>query len=186
MRFLPLASLICLWPAAAGAIDDREFKSLTPILAPKPGAKICFARHYDPDHLRAHPRQKVTDLTLLLRVRGYDKTGETATADAERIAYEFALSARRRADRKALTATGDCAGAEKARCAVECDGGGFDLAKSGEGVALKLSGEGVGLENDCDTSRGVFIAPGADDRVFQLEPAPDAACAPLEKKVLGR
>jgi hypothetical protein len=186
MRFLPLAVFIGCWPAAAGAFDDAPFRALAPVLAPKPGAKVCFERRYDADHLRAHPRQKVAAMILFLRVSGFDKTGETVTVDADRIGYEFALSVRRRADRKPLTANGDCHGTDAIRCGVECDGGGFDLEKSGNGVTLKLSGEGVGLENDCDTSRGTFVAPGADDKTFRLEPAPDAVCAGLEAQVLGR
>jgi hypothetical protein len=184
MRVIPLSLLIGLWPAAANAFDDPQLKALAPILAPEPGARICLHRRYDADHMGAHPRQKVIELTLLLLVRGLDKNGDV-TASPDHIVYKSALSARRRGDRKPLVTSANCDGAEKARCAVECDGGGFDLEAAPEGVTLKLSGEGVAFGNDCDSRRGTFIAPGKDDKIFHLDPAPDAACAGLEKDMLG-
>jgi len=185
MRYLPLVLILGLWPSGAGAIDIAQFTAMTPLLEPTPGARRCLQRRYDDDHLRAHPQQKVKALTLLLIVQGFDANGDAATKNAERILYRFALSARRRGDAKPLTASGDCQGTSEARCGVECDGGGFGLDPNAGGVTLKLSGEGVAFGNDCDANRGEFIAPGADDKVFRLDPAPDAACAGLGKALPG-
>ncbi len=59
-----------------------------------------------------------------------------------------------------------------------------ELGSFGRG-AIRLQGEGIAFGNDCDTTRGVFVGPGADDGVFELAPAPFASCQSLEKETLG-
>jgi hypothetical protein len=184
MRLMLLALALGLCPAQAFAFDVSELKALAPILSPDPDAKICLQRRYDSKHLRAHPAQKVTRLTLFLHVQGYRNQGEAFTANPDYIFYHFALAGRRRADRKTLTATGDCYGVGVARCAVDCDGGGVTLEKSADGasVALKLDERGLDFRGDCETTLATFTS-GTDDKVFVLEPAPAKACDALERLI---
>jgi len=178
MRFFPIALSLVLFPTAVLADGAR---ALAPILEPKPNAKACWRRHYDDDHMRAHPHQKVTDMTLMLLVQAY----EASDAKPGQVVYNFAVNVKRRSDKKALSSSGECAGDEKARCKVECEGGGFILeqVRDGDGVLLKLT-EGMALENDCNGAPGTRLAPGSDDKAFRLDPAPDDACRALEKFLL--
>ncbi|WP_298357374.1 hypothetical protein [Rhodoblastus sp.] len=184
---LILAAGLNAAPALAASASGPETAAIAAIMAPTPGTKLCFRRVYDAAHLRGHPQQKVRDMTLLLRVVGYDAQGNDVRDKPDHIAFNFALSVRRRGDRKPMTTAGDCSGAERAMCAVDCDGGAAFLEKpaSGDGLVVKLEGEGIAFGNDCDTTRGVFIAPGEDDKAFLLDRAPREACHRLEKDVLG-
>jgi hypothetical protein len=184
MRRGLLALMLGLWPATVSAFDVSNVKALAPILAPDADARICFQRRYDRNHLRAHPSQKVAELTLFLYVHGYDAKGETVKADPDYISYDFALSGRRRADRKTLDTSGRCFGVDKVRCNVDCDGGGVSLEKSanGPGVLLKLDERGVEYRGDDGQTLATFTS-GKDDKVFLLEPAPASACAALARVI---
>ena len=157
--------------ATAASAKSPETAAVAAIIAPTPGAKLCFRRVYDAAHLRGHPHQKVREMTLLLRVVGYDAHGNNLREKPDHIAFNFALAVRRRGDRKLMTTAGDCSGGERAMCAVDCDGGAAFIEKpaSGDGLVLKLEGEGIAFGNDCDTTRGVFLPPGEDDKAFLLD-----------------
>lgn len=182
-----LAAGLTAAPALAASGNGPETAAVARIIAPAPGAKLCYRRVYDKAHLREHPRQKVTELTFLLRVAGYDAQGNNVRDKPHHIAFKFALSVRRRGDSKLMATAGDCSGAERAMCAVDCDGGAAFIEKpaSGDGLILKLEGEGIAFGNDCDTTRGVFLPPGEDDRAFLLDKAPLETCDRLDKDVLG-
>jgi len=173
--------------AKDGAAILTGLEAAAKILPAEAGRKACWKRSYDAAHLRAHPEQKVTQMLFLLRVAGYDAKGGYVFRDPDHIAYNFAIAVKRRDDRRRLDANGDCGGEAQARCAVDCDGGGVVIAKpeSGEGLMIRIDKDGVGFGNDCDTKRGTFVYPGADDKVFRLEPAPQKACDALEKSTLG-
>jgi hypothetical protein len=174
-------------PALAASGAAPEMAAVARIIAPTPGAKLCFRRVYDRAHLRRHPHQNVMELTFLLRVAGYDAQGNDVSDKPDHIAFHFALSARRRGDSEPMTTAGDCSGRDRAICAVDCDGGSAIIEKptAGGGLSLKLEGEGIAFGNDCDTTRGVFLPPGDDDRTFLLDKAPPEICRQLEKDVLG-
>ena len=63
---------------------------------------------------------------------------------------------------------------ETADCVVDCDGGGITIDKlpSGEGLSISLHSGGIAFGGDCDTTTGTWVRPGADDKVFHLDPAP--------------
>ena len=117
MRLFPymaLASLVvgACQPAAAEGPDS--IAKLVDILAPEPGTKACYRRVYDEAHLAAHPRQKVTAMTFLLRVVRYDAQGERyhtpATKPDDWIGYQFAMAVQRRRESRTLRTSGDCFG----------------------------------------------------------------------------
>lgn len=171
---------------AVAAKEQPEIKALEAILPAVPGASACYSRVYDTQHLIAHPYQQVAAMVFLLRAEGLDKNGEETLKEPDRFVYSFALSILRRSESRVLRASGDCFGEARANCSVTCDGGGFAVEKSSHGVMVRLSGEGVGLGADCDTTRGVFVGPGVDDRAFQLELSAPDACKELDKITFGK
>jgi hypothetical protein len=67
-----------------------------------------------------------------------------------------------------------------------CDGGGVTIDKSpSDGLSISLHNGGIAFGGDCDTTTGTWVRPGADDKIFHLDPAPEEACKTLEKKQLG-
>jgi hypothetical protein len=168
--------------AAAEAGQLAEAK----ILPPEPGGKACYRRVYDAQHLRDHPRQKITEMLFLLRVVGYDKQGGFVAKDPDRIAYNFAISLKRRSDSQALREGGDCLGDKSAECVVDCDNGGVIIENSsnGQGLLLRLMDGGIAFGAQCDLKPGLWVKPDADDKAFLLEPAPSEFCEPLEKALL--
>ncbi len=183
-----MAPLATESPAASAAKNLAEgLSAVTKFLPPEPGQTICFGRAYDAKHLSDHPRQTVTEMTLLLRVEGLDAKGKRVLEDPDRIEYVFALAVNRRGDTSPLMTMGECSGDREAACAVDCDGGAAYLEPSaGGGLTLRLRDEGIGFGADCDTTRGTFLAPGADDRAFALAPAPAEACWALDTTMLAR
>jgi len=175
--------------AAAGALILLALATpaLAQILPAEGGRKGCWRRVYDAAHLHDHPRQSVAEMTFFLRVKAYDAKGNEVARNPHHLFYNFALAAKRRGEARARVTSGDCSGEAAMQCAVDCDGGGaaIERAAKGEGLVLKLEGEGIAFGNDCDTHRGTFLAPGADDKTFLLEAQPIAACAALERDALG-
>jgi hypothetical protein len=161
----------------------------TQILPAEPGRKGCWRRIYDAVHLSSHPRQTVAEMTFFLRVKAYDAKGNEVAHDPDHVFYNFALAVKQRGEARARVTSGDCSGEAAMQCAVDCDGGGAKIErapKGDDGLVLRLEGEGIAFGNDCDTQRGTFLAPGADDKTFQLEAQPIAACAALEREALGK
>lgn len=123
----------------------------------------CFARTYDSAHLAAHPDQIVRAVKLRLY---------KAPPDARFFALEMQLRGRD----KPLKTGGYCKGAA---CKVECDGGGVNIAPSGDDVMMRLDRIRMVA---CDASDielfegGEDVTGGKDDRVFRLYRAPDALC----------
>lgn len=171
-----------LTPALAEGVKIAD------LLPATPGARACFARTYDAAHLRAHPHQRVTAVTFLMRTTGFDKKGEwvlTPDGKAEYTRTLFGIRFARRDLRKPQTTSGECAqGESEAHCYVECDGGGVVLEKSGEGLLLKLLDQGIRIE-DCD-EKDVRLMPGRDDKAFRVDKVDGAQCRALEKATLGR
>ena len=157
------------------------------ILPPEPGRKACWRRVYDAKHLATHPQQKVTELTFFRRVSGYDAGGAYVVKNPDHIFYHFAFSLKRRGNKRALTTNGDCLGSKTADCVVDCDGGGVTIDKlpSGDGLSISLHNGGIAFGGDCYMTTGTWVRPGADDKVFHLDPAPEEACKTLQKKQLG-
>jgi hypothetical protein len=122
------------------ATMEKQHWSAEKILPPEPGRKACWRRVYDANHLAAHPQQKVTELTFFLRVSGYDAGGRYVFKNPDHIMYNFAISLKRRGNKRALTTSGDCLGEKTVQCVVDCDSGGvtIDNLPSGDGLSIGL------------------------------------------------
>jgi hypothetical protein len=178
-----LLALTALRPAAA---EPSSIGGLVEILPPQPGKEACFTRRYDAAHLARHPQQRITRMTFMLRVSSYATEGRTQPAARleERVYYQFGLAVQRRGEKRTLRTSGNCSGDDKIRCAVDCDGGGVEIARSGESLLVTLDNErGIQMLGDCDGAKGVWIKAGVDDKVFRVDPAPAETCKALAKEL---
>jgi len=175
--------------AFAQTVDGSpETRALVAIVAPVPGQKACFSRSYDAGHLRQNPKQQVTAMVFeLLYVR-------IPSAEIQR--YVFGMSAKLRARRDAVYASGQCetnVGAAYPAgnlCSVDCDGGGVSIEKIANSdaiyVHLDTPANGIIMGPPCGEgpeTRRMRLYAGADDKLFRLDRAPAAACRSLEHAV---
>ena len=112
----------------------------------------CFVRKYDPGHLRAHPDQLVTQISL-----------ETSPTQLDRryVVLDLQFSLRQGSHYSALAfCTRDD------RCGIEGDGGSFTLKRTGQQIRLTV-GDFLAVEGATDFSPNLAES---DDRVFLLNP----------------
>lgn len=143
-------------PAAAQFLAERFAPANPP---------ACYARIYEPEHLAAHPRQRLE--SFILRA---EPEAEAAAAPAVALAFAFTL----KGDPNTYEGLAFCddrrAGAD---CAVEGDGGGFALRASDGALLLTVAGR---LEVEGGLGFSPDLARGGDDTVVKLFPAPPEAC----------
>jgi len=179
------AGVMTLAPVCATGSNDDTFAALGAILPAQAGNKACFARVYDREHMRAHPRQRIAAMTFLLRVEAYDPKEVHSEKPADRFYYVFAMSVQRRGEKGLLRTAGDCSAFDTISCVVDCDGGGLTLDKMPPAASLmvRLNDEGIVMYHDCDgeDKRAVLVKPGTDDKVFRLEKTSDQACRALDE-----
>lgn len=60
--------------AMAQPVDPGTEGELANILPPEVGRRVCYARSYDAEHLKAHPKQKVTEIRFRLAYYRHDPT----------------------------------------------------------------------------------------------------------------
>ena len=182
MRVLSL-TLACLaaltGEVLAQAIEPGKEGELANVLAPKPGARICYGRSYDAAHLKAHPRQTVTDMQF--RLTYYAHEPDESYKEGQRN-YYFELRAKLRGAQKWNEAFGECSAAADGSivCGVDCDGGGVAVKRRDPDRLLVYFDEiarirMAGCDGD-DEGDGVELTPGADDKEFLLGKLGDAEC----------
>jgi hypothetical protein len=189
MRLPILVLCLVALPALANA-QDSERASPLPSHLPL-GKEACFGRVYDPAHLKAHPKQRVTSF-YLLRDFTPDDSKEMPQATREKMIAEDGqgggvpvMAYVRFRDRPGLFFNGlNCRKYESSiRCDIDCDGGGFLLKPSGDSLLLENEGfvvvGGCGASED-EEEQSDNVKPGADDRVFRLDKKPIAECRALE------
>jgi hypothetical protein len=177
-----LAALCALAGNAVG--EEAKPDPRRAILPATVGAKACFTRTYDARHLAAHPRQRVTAVTFLVRVVGIDAGGDWVLdpkGKYDKVNYQFATRVTRRGERRALSASGYCPENSNVLCIRECDGGGVTLEKVDGADALTVRLDDGILMGACDERKGTWLRPGTDDKAFRLNKVAPAQCAALEK-----
>lgn len=156
------------------------------------GQEACFGRVYDAAHLKAHPRQRVTafhlfrDFTPDPNKETPQETRDTLVAEDGDGGLRVTAFVRFR-DRPGLFFNGLHCGrstdGSRVRCGIECDGGGFFVKGSGKSLVLENQGfvviGGCGASED-EAEQADFVKPGADDKLFRLDPLPVAQCRTLE------
>lgn len=153
-------SLFITGTATAGILGD--------MIPPPPTDGACWERSYDNDHLARHPRQKVTDLRILLQPfrGGY--------------AFNINIATRERAGDVSGSCTDGAAGS--ASCSVTCGGGeAIVLRAAGDrSIFLDIGAAGgvqVNARCDGDDAGGAFlIEADPDDKVFLLHPTTTRTC----------
>lgn len=189
MRPIVLASLAGLtllagMPAAfAQAIEPGKEGELAKFLPPQDGARVCYSRVYDAEHLKKHPRQQVTEMEF--RLTYYTHEPDEFFPKGQRN-YYFAVLAKLRgqAPDEPLIAEGECAPhGNSISCGVECDGGGVVLTRREAGkVLVDLTALGrLRMTSGCDAEDGVVeLVPGEDDKSFLLSKATESSCPVYE------
>jgi hypothetical protein len=164
-------------------------KNASPLPAHLPLLKeACFGRVYDAAHLASHPKQRVTSFHLAREFTPDPLTEDNSwtvenlrDADGEDGRIMVTAYVRFR-DKPGVFSNGlSCLRNDKGlvRCGIDCDGGSFNL-KAG-GTSILLENEGFVVVGGCGASEEdqdnlEIVKPGADDKLFRLDPKPVAAC----------
>jgi len=171
-----------------GLAQGPDYIKLKALLPPSHGAQACFVRTYDADHLKRHPKQKVTELVLFLRyitLSGEDATlisTENGGTEKQYFRYDFTLAAKTKEHDRTLYASGDCASAEGIGCGVECDGGGIEIEPiAGKDDTILVRLERIRMTLGCGEGGEVELEGGEDDKVFKLTKAPRPLCDSMQK-----
>jgi hypothetical protein len=198
MRLLVFSSILAaaITPALAAekSLPQADFETQLighPVAAST--EKACFIRRYDPAHLTAHPRQKVTEMRLLMTV---DQDKETKA-----YSWGFGIDVRLRKDRTRWSSGGDgCSRLDlnssqdkpiylnKLVCALECDGGSTSIKPLQDGKAILLSLDGTlsmeAMNQKSDEDRPSVDLGGtkSDDQSFRLDRAPLTECLPENER----
>lgn len=179
---------VALAAAAASALAQGEKKE-SPLSSHLPlRTEACFGRVYDAAHLASHPKQRVTSFHLSREFGGdpnaeAEPSSEQDMKDADGEYGRILVTAYVRfRDRKGVYTNGlSCFRTDEGKvlCGVDCDGGGFSLKPGGASLLLENNGfvvvGGCGASEDEQENEEV-VRPGADDKVFRLDPKPFAAC----------
>lgn len=157
------AQLIAAGLGAGTAIAPAAASVIQTYFNAAKGGPSCYARHFDAEHLRKHPRQRLLSMTLA------GTRGEAGQREIE-LRYAFRLK----------TGPDIFAGlvvcAERGSglsCEVEGDGGDFKVTPADGGLKLTV---GERWEVEGERSVSPDLARGGDDRVVLLQPAPMSAC----------
>jgi len=183
------AALLGLLAAQADELPPGPVNPSPPMLGFFDGAKaLCLARTYDPAHMKAHPRQKVTGIAFAYepfeRVAGeaapqpmWDQYAGTGAVFA-RIVVVF------RDDSRAALGTADCRAGNDAstlRCGIEGDGGGFTLSRRPDGRYRIDNPKGFSVEypaSDPDERNDGYryVAARDDQASFLLDASAGGLC----------
>ena len=188
-----IVSGLALVIAMSCAVHAQEVQRVSPLPGQLPlGQEACFGRVYDAAHLKKHPKQRVTAFHLF-RDFTPDPNKETVVESRDELikidgenGFRVTAYVRFR-DRPGLFFNGlfcsQSSEGDKVRCGIECDGGGFYMKGAGKSLLLENQGfvviGGCGASED-EAEQADFVKPGADDKVFRLDPLPIAQCRALE------
>ena len=180
MRIATLAAFgllgLSALPAAAASTTDLDLFRHDPGTA---RAFACYERHYDAAHLKSHPRQNVTDMTLLV----------DSTVD-ERRSYSISIGVNFHKVKNQFDVSGSCDGTIDGKsllnCAVDCDGGAIDVRLRDQNTILveipygartwDATADPEASDEPADNPDAAF---GSDDKLFRLDRAALEVCANL-------
>jgi hypothetical protein len=162
--------------SAADAFDSRMFGA-----TPAKKFYACFVHKYDSEHLAQHPKQRVSNMKLLM-------TAEIPS-DASTFNYSFRLGVKYRNRSTNFESVGDCghvvaedSGQEiRFGCGVDCDGGGLGvaLAKDDKSAVVQLERVRIWKRNTAPEETAEDLGDSADDKKFRLDRAELRECAEL-------
>lgn len=168
---------------------NAQEKKASPLPSHLPLLKeACFGRVYDAAHLASHPKQRVTAFHLSREFTADPFTEDPSWDPKELRNFDgddgriLVTAYVRFRDRQGVFSNGlSCVRNDNGtvRCGIDCDGGSFNL-KAG-GPSILLENEGFTVVGGCGASEEdqdnlEIVKPGADDKLFRLDPRPVAAC----------
>lgn len=176
---LALGLSLQVLPAAAQPVPPGREGALAHLVPPEPGARACYERRYEADHLEAHPRQRVT--AIALRIAYHRHRPERGDPPEGQRNYYFQLDVRMKGEAKRLTARGECtSGGGEIACALDCDGGGITVKRLDAARRIEIGfmeGQRIRMSRGCDSEGDTLdLTPGQDDHRFHLSRA--ASCPP--------
>jgi hypothetical protein len=198
--FVLVTSLLALAPAFAETpLDD--------LIKPEVNSAACFTRVYDAAHLQAHPKQKITSMTVWMK---YENLGGTAPV----VALAISLAVKQRGDPAAMYSQGACDYQKTANrdtsdnvliktypkeagfvCMQSARPDVFDAVSAEEGGDLILDrgkdrdtlmvylDESLTMVKRANRGKLIDVKFGADDRVFLLRRIDVKNCAAVEEAV---
>jgi hypothetical protein len=185
---MPKLIAIALGIAVLSTLPALAANQSTPemlIFGKDPGkdrAFACFVRHYDAAHLKAHPKQNVTDMLVLV--------DSTYTPDDQSRTYALTLGTNFRTVKQQYQSYGGCNGTiegQKLGCYIDCDGGAIDVRFKDTNNILVDIPYGARLEDptaDFETDDPTANIPdkaqfGPDDKTFLLTRVANDLCVGL-------
>lgn len=160
MRIIVTLAAVVLAVPAAGAAESFYGA----YIAGKNGAAPCYARTYDPEHLAAHPKQKVVH---------FFATRSAADQGAPPKSFDLSFGFRLRDSTDSFSSEAGCAAkGDGAVCSAEGDGGQFRLTPRPDGLLVTVV-ERLELEGMEGFSPDLMQS---DDREFRLYLSPARAC----------
>ena len=198
--FVLTMSVLVLSPAFAETpLDD--------LIKPELNSAACFTRVYDAAHLQAHPKQKITAMTLWMK---YENFGGTPPV----MALAIALAIKQRGDPAALYSQGSCDYQKSGNrdtsdnvliktypkeagfiCMQSARPDVFDAVSAQEGGDLILDrgkdrdtlmvylDDSLTMVKRANRGKLIGVKFGADDRVFLLRRTDIKNCAAVEEAV---
>ena len=168
-------------PALAASDTDLTLFGKDP---GKDKAFACYTRVYDATHLKAHPKQTVTRMSLLV-----DSYTDDSYEPGARY-YTLSIGVNFRKVDKPFDVSGSCSGATDTggllHCGVDCDGGQIDVRLKDANSILVDIPDGARVWDpsaplDADPDEGVTPEAqfGVDDKTFLLARAALKQCVDL-------
>jgi len=180
MRLVLLFALLSVMATAAQADDSPALRTLLfgHAIEGKDSGYACFSRVYDPAHLKAHPKQNVTEALMLLK-GAYNEDAPTSLQYMPMLDFKF------RNSKKHFQATGDCSSVAaegagvKMSCGVDCDGGTINVTLKDPDTVLVALPNGVAVTGPGKNDEPSYKHFGSDDTVFKLTRTTLPNCMPL-------
>lgn len=173
-------ALLAAFPAYADSTVDMQLFGKDP---GKDHVFACFTRHYDAAHLKAHPKQNVTDMMLLVNSNFGDQSDDTRS-------YSLTMGINFRSVKKQFQAYGGCSGTDEAQkslnCYIDCDGGSITVRSKDANAILVDVPYGARIYDPAapdDADPDASIPPkaefGSDDKLFLLTRVSSKLCVDL-------
>lgn len=144
----------------------------------------CFQRSYDKAHLAAHPDQHIASLLLWIQENPIDPKDRYDWGALDATLSGQGASGGRAGevmDQLMLCYADD----PHPRCAVECDGGGFDIVRSdATGITIETAYMLIGSAEGCGGALDLAEVPGQAVR-YRLNRVADELCDDLVYEVVA-
>lgn len=172
------AAAVLLLSSGAARAEVEADRAAAEFRALFDGATGCYARRYDARHLKAHPRQRVTSMTVA-RTTAIRHGSQTWPVEGDFLMLTLTLRGK---GGRVVSGGATCAGMTEGgrlRCWSEvCDGGAI-IVSAAPGGRLKLELDRfsvTGCDGE-DEAAGVTLMARNDDGLFLLDPLPAEACS---------